>query len=155
MPVRIVKSSSSHGVAPVYRRVRAADLPAIMTPGSSRPHVPLTLLVKEWDYFPEDRAFMIEDEPVGPDADDLCRIAAVIHALCERDGAPIPDWVWEHRSEVPLAWDRSCVMEGFIWERTVEHAPPACEYHNVWFDYQFISTERRRVTKDNYMNFVK
>ncbi len=126
-----------------------------MTPGSSRPHVPLTLLVKEWDYFPDDRAFMIEDEPVGPDADDLCRIAAVVHALCERDGVQIPDWVWEHRSVVPLAWDRSCVMEGFIWERTVEHAPPACEFHNVWFDYQFISTERRRVTKDNYMNFVQ
>lgn len=46
-------------------------------------------------------------------------------------------------------------MHGFIWERTVENAPPACEYHNVWFDYQFISSERRRITKDNYMEFTR
>ena len=124
-----------------------------MTPGAPRPHVPLTLLVKEWDYFPDDRPAMIEDEPEGPDPDDLCRIAAVVHALCDRDGVPIPDWVWKHRSPVPIAWDRSCVMHGFIWETTVANAPPACEYHDVWFDYQFISAERRRVTKDNYMDF--
>ena len=125
-----------------------------MALGSSGPRIPLTLLVEEWDYFPDDRTTMIRDEPVGPDADDLCRVAAVVHALCDRDGLPIPDWVWVHGSAVPIAWDRSCVMHGFIWERTVENAPPACEYHNVWFDYQFISSERRRVTKDNYMEIV-
>ena len=155
MPIRIVKPSPSYAKPSAYRRVRASDLPAIMTPGSPRPHVPLTLLVKEWDYFPEDRTAMIEEEPEGPDPDDLCRIAAVVHALCARDGIPIPDWVRRHRSEVPLAWDRSCVMHGFIWERTVKNAPPACEYHNVWFDYQFISSERRRITRDNYMEFTR
>ena len=155
MPVRIIKPSVSHAKPSAYRRVRASDLPAIMTPGAPRPHVPLTLLVKEWDYFPEDadRAAMVEEEPAGPDPDDLCRIAAVVHALCARDGIPIPEWVWQHRSAVPIAWDRSCVMEGFIWERTMENAPPECEYHNVWFDYQFISSQRRPITKDNYMDF--
>lgn len=120
MPIRIVKPAASYGEVRSYRRVRAADLPPIMAPGLPRPHVPLTLLVKEWDYFPDDRAAMIEDEPAGPDPDDLCRIAAVVHALCDRDGVPIPDWVWKHRSKVPIAWDRTCVMRGFIWDRTKE-----------------------------------
>lgn len=97
---------------------------------------------------------MIRDEPEGPDAEDICRIAAVVHALCDRDGVRIPDWVWEHTSAIPLAWDRSCVMRGFIWEQTVANAPPACEYHNVWFDYQFIASVRRRVTKENYTEFI-
>ena len=147
MPIRIVKPSLPYAKPSPYRRVRASDLPPIMAPGAPRPHVPLTLLVKEWDYFPDDRAAMVDEEPPGPDADDICRIAAVVHALCSRDGIPIPDWVWKHRSEVPIAWDRTCVMRGFIWDRTVENAPPACEYHNVWFDYQFISSTGDRAAR--------
>ena len=142
------------GTVPQYRRVQAADLPALIQRDDLRPHLPLTLLVKEWDSFPGERAAMIEASPSGDDSDDLCRIAAVVHALCERDDVPIPDWVWEHRSPVPIAWDRSCLMTGFIWEQTIANAPPACEFHNVWFDYQFISSARRRVTRDNYAAFT-
>lgn len=154
MPVTVFKSLPSDGRAPVYRRVRAADLPSLMAPDGPRPHVPLMLLVKEWDYFPGERERLIEDAPAGPDGGDLCRIAAVVHAMCDRDGVPIPDWVWQHRSEVPIAWGRSCVMQGFIWEQTLANAPPACEYHNVWFDYQFISSVRRRITRHNYRDFI-
>ena len=149
MPVRVFKPPLSE-LAPVYSRVRAAALPAVMAEGGSREHVPLTLLVKEWDDFPEEREEMIAEEPAGGDLGDICRVAAVVHALCDRDGVSIPDWVWRHRSPVPIAWGRSVPMTGFIWEQTIANAPPACEHHNVWFDYQFISSARRRVTKDDY-----
>lgn len=149
--MRIVHKAPSFTPAPVYRRIRATDLPALMQENARRPHVPLTLLVKEWDDFPSERESMINEAPSGEDADDLCRIAAVVHALCERDSLSIPDWVWEHRSEVPIAWDRRCIMQGVVWDQTIENAPPACGYHNVWFDYQFISSARQRVTKDDYI----
>ncbi len=154
VPVRIVNQPPSYEKAAPYRRVRAADLPSLMKPGESRPHVPLSLLIKQWDSFPQDREIMIKDAPVGPDPEDLCRIAAVVHALCDRDGVQITDWVWGHKSAVALAWDRSCTMRGFIWEHTLVNAPPACEYHNVWFDYQFIASVRSRVTKENYTEFI-
>lgn len=154
MPVRVFKSPIREP-ASVYRRVRAADLPLAMGPNSPREHVPLSALVKDWEDFPAEREAMIADAPIGEDADDLCRIAAVVHALCDRDGAAIPDWVWGHRSEAPIAWGKGVPMAGFIWDQTIANAPPACEYHNVWFDYQFISSARRRVTKDNYQDFTR
>jgi len=153
MPVRVFKPPLRER-APVYRRVRAADLPAAMGSTASREHVPLVSLVKDWEDFPGEREAMIADAPQGEDLADLCRIAAVVHALCERDGATIPSWVWEHRSEVPIAWGKSVPMTGFIWDQTIANAPPACKHHNVWFDYQFISSVRRRVIKDNFRDFA-
>ena len=138
MPVRVRPPQLACDPAPVYRRARAADLPLVMAADGGRDHVPLTFLVREWNAWPAERAEMIADTPSGDNADDLCRIAAVVHALCDRDGAPIPDWVWEHRSDADIAWGRHCTMDGFIWEQTVANAPPACAYHRVWFDDEFI-----------------
>ena len=71
---------------------------------------------------------------LGPRRHDLARIAAVVHALCDRDGHALPDWVWQHRSDRPLRFDGS-VMRDTPYTRTLRTiAPPACEYHNVWFD---------------------
>jgi len=133
---------------PVYGRVRAADLPQAMAEPGKREHVPLTFFVREWDAWPDERSAMIADAPTGEDAADLCRIAAVVHALCDRDGVPVPAWVFDHRSEVDIAWGRHSVMEGFIWEQTIADAPAACAYHRVWFDREFvgIASQRRRRT---------
>lgn len=130
--------------------MRASDLPALMAEDCPREHVPLTLFVKDWEHWPDSRGEMVADPPAGGDADDLCRIAAVVHALCERDCHPVPEWVHPHRSDRPLAWGRNFPTSGGFWDRMVANAPPACQYHNVWFDYQFISSARRNVTKDNY-----
>ena len=128
----------------MYRRVRAADLPAAMAQDDSREHVPLTFFVREWDAWPAERVAMIADEPAGEDLADLCRVAAVVHALCDRDGVEVPSWVFSHRSPADIAWGRSCVMEGFIWERTVADAPAACAFHRVWFDREFVGYPARR-----------
>lgn len=138
MPVRVRVQRPPADPLPVYQRVRAADLPAAMAGEGPREHVPLTFFAREWAAWPDERVDMIREAPQGGDEDDLCRIAAVVHALCDRDGIAVPDWVWRHRSEVDLAWGRHCVMDGFIWEQTLADAPSACAYHRVWFDRQFI-----------------
>ena len=139
MPVRIVVERPRTDPLPRRRRVRATDLPAAMSSTASREHVPLTFFAREWAAWPDERDEMIRDEPQGDDSDDICRIAAVVHALCDRDGTAVPEWVWRHRSEADIAWGRRCVMNGFIWEQTVADAPDACAYHRVWFDRQFIA----------------
>ncbi|MCY3609674.1 MAG: hypothetical protein OXG57_14670 [Acidimicrobiaceae bacterium] len=114
--------------------------------------MPLIFFVREWDAWPDERTAMIADTPTGDDDADLCRIAAVTHALCDRDGVPVPNWVLDHRSEVDIAWGRDCVMEGFIWEQTVADAPAACAYHSVWFDREFVgipSEYGRRAVRAN------
>lgn len=138
MPVRVRVQRPESDPLPVYRRVRAADLPAAMASGGAREHVPLTFFAREWAAWPGERVGMICEAPHGRDENDLCRIAAVVHALCDRDSVAVPDWVWRHQSEVDLAWGRHCVMDGFIWEQTMADAPSACAYHRVWFDRQFI-----------------
>lgn len=139
MPVRILVQRPQGRPLPAWRRVRAADLPAAMSGRASREHVPLTFFARQWAAWPDERDDMIRDEPRGHDPDDVCRVAAVVHALCDRDGLAVPEWVWQHRSEVDLAWGRHCAMEGFIWDQTMADAPPACAYHRVWFDRQFIA----------------
>ena len=69
---------------------------------------------------------------------DLARIAAVVHALCDRDGVDVPDWVWEHRSGRPIGLVASLDPET-RWGRSVlADAPAACAYHRVWFDQAMV-----------------
>ncbi len=91
------------------------------------------MLAKEWEWWPKDRAWMIAEPPVSDNPDDLCRIAVAVHALCDRDGVEIPDWVWEHQSRTPIALSRVMRTTGFLWEWAICDAPMACCYHNVWF----------------------
>lgn len=121
------------------RRLRAADVPVLYAECGERWSVPLAALVREWEWWPAERAEIIEDEPVGAPPDDLCRIAAVVHALCDRDGVPAPGWVWRHRWFEPIAWARQLDTSGPLWDRMTERAPDACAYHNVWFGEDLIS----------------
>jgi len=121
------------------RRLRAADVPALYAERGVRWSVPLGALVREWEWWPSERAAIVADEPAGAAPDDLCRIAAVVHALCGRDGVPVPHWVWRHRSPEPIAWTRELPAEGPLWDRAVARAPAACAYHNVWFGEDLIS----------------
>ena len=121
------------------RRLRAADVPALYAEPGVRWSVPLVALIREWHWWPSERAAIVADEPVGGLPEDLCRIAAVVHALCDRDGVPVPDWVWRYRWQEPIAWTGELAAAGSLWDRMIARAPEACAYHNVWFGEDFIS----------------
>lgn len=114
-------------------------MPALYADAGVRPSVPLGALVREWEWWPQDRTAIVAEEPVGAAGTDLCRIAAVVHALCDRDGVPVPAWVWRHCWREPIAWTRELPARGPLWERMVAHAPAACAWHNVWFGEDLIS----------------
>ena len=79
----------------------------------------------------------------------LPRIAAVAHALCDRDEVKVPNWVWRHRSR------RHIMMGGqratnTPWTRLVQaEAPTACSYHRVWFDPASIEDHRVHGFRDH------
>ncbi len=125
----------------------ASDLPRHLAHGDRRGGVvALRELVKRWACHPQQRPMMVAEAPrrhrwydrCTSRRGDLARIAAVVHALCDRDGVPVPDWVWKHRSRRPVGVVAS-LDPGSQWGRLVlADAPKACAYHGVWFDQSMI-----------------
>ncbi len=109
--------------------LQAAHLPALMLSGRDGRVVSMSQFVKDWAHWPDRRAAMCEREPFGPNRLDLVRIAATVHALCDRDAVVIPDWVWRHR------WHETIRMGGRrpVSDRDRLNGLPACEYHGIWF----------------------
>ena len=132
------------------RRLRAADVPTLYADPGVRSAVPLGALIREWEWWTSERAAIIADEPVGASPENLCRIAAVVHALCDRDGVPVPDWVWQYRWSEPLMWTSALSTSGPPWERMVAEAPEACAWHNVWFSEDFISDPKTQAEARRY-----
>ncbi len=112
--------------------------------------VPLGALVREWEWWPHERAVIVADEPCRGGRRRLCRIVAVVHALCDRDGVPVPVRVWDHRWHEPIAWTGELAAEGPLWERMVAHAPTACAWHNIWFGVDFISDPKTQAEARRY-----
>lgn len=139
MPITISPNPTSDGPKKQQRRMRASDIPDMMRYAGRREHLPYSMLAKEWECWPADREKMVADPPACENPDDLCRIAAVVHALCARDGVPVPDWVFRHRSEQPLNLFPMLPTSGPIWDRIRADAPESCEMHNVWFDSRSIA----------------
>ena len=121
----------------VRRRVplTAADLPPLMSvPDPRGPYrVPLLQFIWDWNAT-EDRQGLIAEAPIyrGDDWLLLPAIAVVVHALADRDGVPLPDWVSGHRAPqnamlFPWRFDGAYAR----WER--RRAPAVCAYHRVWF----------------------
>lgn len=142
-----------------YRNITAADLPRLMTSDDGRGQVvDLRQFVKDWAHeTPEGRARMVAAAPrrfrwyhrFNARRGDLARIAAVAHALCDRDRVEVPSWVWRHRSR------RHIMMGGqratnTAWTRLVQvEAPAACAYHRVWFGPASIEDHRVHGFRDH------
>ena len=58
---------------------------------------PLVQFVMDWRRFPDQRRRVLAEEPpTGTDHVVAAKMAAVLHALCERDGLSAPGWVHRH-----------------------------------------------------------
>ena len=111
------------------------ELPALMAgrSGGDRARV-LIQFVKDWIYWPLDRAAMLDGEPPpGGDPFDLACIAAVVHALTARDSGVVPYWVHRYRS-VPPRLFTGVAADSAYGRLTVAEAPPVCAAHGVFFE---------------------
>jgi len=71
--------------------------------------------------------------PAGTDTVIAAKVAAVVHALCQRDGHPIPAWVHSARSPNDVALVPDVDLQSPYGQRLLQHAPAVCGYHRVWF----------------------
>ena len=139
-------------VAMFVPNITAEQIPRWMADNDHRGRiVELRELCKQWAHTDHHhhRAAMVEAAPrrhrwwhrFTRRRHDLTRIAAVVHALCDRDGVPVPDWVWQHRSRRDIHMTASRRRVSSLW---TEHsdAPEACAYHRVWFDPGSIEDHR-------------
>ena len=121
---------------PTYPRpLRACDLPAIMGVEDwfDAYRFALIQFVSDWNHS-DDPVSMVCGPPVyqGTDWRLLPTVASVVHALVDRDGLPVPDWVWEHQARQD--WVVFCDPPGSsFWKRDLEHAPATCVHHRVYF----------------------
>ena len=86
-------------------------------------------LVKPWALHPERRPAMCTTPPSGRNRLDLVRIAATVHALCDRDDIGVPEWVWAH------TWHEHVRIYD-VGEASAEFRASAlatCAHHRVWF----------------------
>ena len=115
----------------------ASELPPLMSVPVSVDRSPFRapLLQFIWDWnVTVDRAAMIAEAPFyrGNDWLLLPAIAVVVHALAERDGVALPDWVLGRRSpQDAMLFPRKFDGAYARWVR--ERSPDVCAYHRVWF----------------------
>lgn len=130
-------------------RLDTAGLPGRMArPDGRGAVVELRELVKWWACFPDEREAMIAAAPrrhrrldrFTRRRWDLARIAAVVHALCDRDGVAVPGWVWKHRAPEPVGITPLMDLRSGWAQRVLADAPRACAHHNVWFDSSMIQS---------------
>ena len=127
--------------------ISADQLPRWMTNDDNRGRVvELRELCKQWAHTDHaHRAAMVRVAPrrfrwwhrVTARRHDLARVAAVVHALCDRDGVDVPGWVWKHRSVRPIGLV-PLDLESPYARDVLTDAPEACTYHRVWFDQSAI-----------------
>ena len=112
------------------------ELPAAMAVpgGRGAGYWPVVQLIKDWNNQPESRAPMLAGGlPEGTDATVAAKIAAVVHALCQRDGHPPPKWVASARSPVDVALVPDVDLESPYGRRLRRDAPGVCHHHRVYF----------------------
>ena len=126
------------GAGPLLARpyMVVGGIPAAMaTPGGrGAGYWPVVQLIKDWNNQPESRAQMLSGGlPEGTDATVAAKIAAVVHALCQRDSHPLPAWVLSARSPVEVALVPAVDLESPYGQRLRDDAPGVCRYHRVYF----------------------
>lgn len=121
-----------------------AELPTFMADlDSRREYRPLFQFIKDWNSQEAvNRATMITDPPpVDADATTAAKIAAVVHALCDRDHHPVPGWVRGLRAPYDTALVSAVGDLDSGYGLVVrEESPLACSHHRVWFPADTLDT---------------
>lgn len=131
--------NSPNGRSP--RLLRAAEVPPLMDPeyDGRGGWVALAQFAQHWNHNPEHREWM-KSTPL-PDTADPRRgalVAALVHALCIRDGSSVPDWVlgWCHPTAV---WASAFGVDADspLGRSVRAQCPAVCDYHRAYFEVSF------------------
>ena len=111
------------------RAVVAFDVPRVQ-----RPQVALVQFATDWNRSTgaERRALLAPPGP-GGSIRAVAVVAAVAHALLDRDGEAVPPWVAAARASEDITTCGAAVTSPF-GRRIVEKSPPTCAQHRVYFD---------------------
>ncbi|MDE0168029.1 MAG: hypothetical protein OXS29_00715 [bacterium] len=132
-------SPPAEGVDP-FQLWRVGTLSAVMLPEliavpdpRGRYRAPLLQFIADWNRA-DNRGGLIAQAPVydGGDPVLMPAIAVVVHALAERAGVPVPEWVLQHRAakDVMLfGWPFDGAYARWVRLRS----PAVCAHHRVWF----------------------
>lgn len=117
------------------RYVVVGELPAEMaTPGRGAGYLPVMQLIKDWNNQPQSRVQMLAGGlPAGTDTETAAKIAAVVHALCDRDAHPLPDWVAAAVASEDIPLVNAVDLDTPYGQETRASAPEACRHHRVYF----------------------
>lgn len=130
----------------VFEELAAADLPELMEVECRRgPYrVPLAQFISDWNRSADPGA-MVSEEPSynGDDLELMPTVAAVVHALCERDAVEPPEWVLSHRADRDVVLFASDPDSDYgRWVR--EQSPPVSKFHLVFFQSQLLDKDSPR-----------
>ncbi len=102
--------------------------------GAAPGYLPVVQFIKDWNNQPESRRRMLDDGlPAGTEPTAAAKVTAVVHALCQRDGHPVPEWVPAARSPVAVALVPDVDLESPYGQRLRRDAAGVCHYHRVYF----------------------
>ncbi|MCY3806406.1 MAG: hypothetical protein OXG91_07940 [bacterium] len=122
--------------------VRVSELPAALAEGGrGAGYLPLVQFIKDWNRMPWCRGAMLDGPPPErTDPEVAAKIAAVVHALCDVDGEPVPDWVPAAVAsrDVPLVPRLN--LESEFGRRLRATAVAACRHHRVWFSAELLDS---------------
>ena len=94
---------------------------------------PLVQFVMDWCRFPDQRRRVLAEEPpAGTDHVVAAKMAAVLHALCERDGLTAPGWVHRHCLDPGIGLF-GVPLDSPFGATIRRRAPRTCAEHGVWF----------------------
>ena len=133
------RDEGASGAGPLLARpyMVAGEIPAALaidSDGRGAGFWPVVQLIKDWNNQPESRVQMLSGGlPEGTDAIVAAKIAAVVHALCQRDGHPPPTWVFSARSPIEVALVPDVDLASPYGQRLRDNAPGVCAYHRVYF----------------------
>ena len=125
----------------IPRVFSAAEVPPLMDPeyDGRGGWVALARFAQLWNRNPEHRERM-KSVPLS-DTVNLrmgALIAALVHALCVRDGHPVPGWVLGWRHPTPVWASVFGIDPGSPLGRSVRSQCPAvCDYHQAYFEVSF------------------
>ena len=124
----------------VFRSMTIGDLSeAINEVEAGMKTLPLLQYIMDCNHFPEDRKMMLSGSLLDDcPTDHAVAIAAVIHALCDRDGYELPECLEGIKAKGDITISLSPVNTPYT-RKVRDRAPAICFEHRVFFDEDMLN----------------